>query len=414
MRAIALAGTILKGRYCIVEQIGGGGQGHLYLARDLELGTYWAVKEIPITQKKEAKLLRLLHHPAMPGMIDYLEKDEFCYLIMEYIRGENLGELLKKGKRFSVEEVIRMGICTAGVLEYLHGRRPAIIYGDMKPENLVLDETGHLYLVDFGSAGIRYEENARITTGTRGFAAPEQYQGRSDVRSDIYGFGQTFLTVFQKCRKREAAGYAALLWIFLKCRRKNPDRRYQNMEQILRALKKVQKNSINVLQAVQVAVLTFVLLLAAALLIFREPKPDFHAALTEVTDYYYGEDFLKTKAGGEEWKKLLYSVENHLKKLLTEYLQEEEQRKLLLLLAENCELAGEEEEASQYYRQLLLEHPGYRAGYGEYGMFLFRIGREEEAKRLWEDYKDRREHGMLDHTEGPALKKWEEQNDGKG
>ena len=68
---IELTGIILKGRYCIMERIGRGGEGDLYLARDLELGIYRAVKELPAEKKREAGLFRLLEHPSLPKMIDY-------------------------------------------------------------------------------------------------------------------------------------------------------------------------------------------------------------------------------------------------------------------------------------------------------------------------------------------------------
>lgn len=84
---IELTGIILKGRYCIMERIGRGGEGDLYLARDLELGIYRAVKELPAEKKREAGLFRLLEHPSLPKMIDYTEQNDHCYLVMEYIRG---------------------------------------------------------------------------------------------------------------------------------------------------------------------------------------------------------------------------------------------------------------------------------------------------------------------------------------
>lgn len=84
---ISLTGIIIKGRYCIVNHIGKGGEGALYLAKDLELGLCRAVKELPLAKKREAKLLRLLDHPFLPGMIDYAERGEYCYLVMEYIQG---------------------------------------------------------------------------------------------------------------------------------------------------------------------------------------------------------------------------------------------------------------------------------------------------------------------------------------
>ena len=103
---ISLTGMILKMRYCVVEEIGSGGEGHLYLARDMELGNYWAVKELPISKKREAKLLRLLEHPFVPRMVDYIEKEEACYLVMEFIRGKSLGQLQRVGHVFTAEEIL--------------------------------------------------------------------------------------------------------------------------------------------------------------------------------------------------------------------------------------------------------------------------------------------------------------------
>lgn len=149
---ICLIGNVLKERYCIVEQIGHGGGGSLYLAKDMELGICRAVKEIPIAKKKEARLMQHLEYPAIPKIIDYVETGEYCYLIMEYIKGQSLGELLRSGKRFSLREILALGKEIARVLEYLHSRKPSVCYGDLKPDNLMFSETGHLYLIDLGSA----------------------------------------------------------------------------------------------------------------------------------------------------------------------------------------------------------------------------------------------------------------------
>ena len=91
----------------------------------------------------------------MPGfrkhkIIDYVETGEYCYLIMEYIKGQSLGELLRSGKRFSLREILALGKEIARVLEYLHSRKPPVCYGDLKPDNLMFSETGHLYLIDLG------------------------------------------------------------------------------------------------------------------------------------------------------------------------------------------------------------------------------------------------------------------------
>ena len=103
-----LSGTVLKGRYCILDPVGKGGGGKVYLARDLELGVLWAVKEIPVSDKSEARMLLKLSHPSLPKMIDYIEDNRKCYLVMEYVRGKSLGEYLRGGKHFSINEIVNM------------------------------------------------------------------------------------------------------------------------------------------------------------------------------------------------------------------------------------------------------------------------------------------------------------------
>lgn len=149
---IDLTGIILKGRYCIVEQVGRGGEGSMYLARDLELGIFRAVKELPASSRREAGLLRLLEHPYLPKMIDYTERGNFCYIIMEYIHGRSLEEYMQEGYVFSIEEILCIGDVTLQVLEYFHSRKPAVFYGDLKPANIMMTDQKRLYLVDFGSA----------------------------------------------------------------------------------------------------------------------------------------------------------------------------------------------------------------------------------------------------------------------
>ena len=105
-----LSGTVLKGRYCILEPLGKGGGGKVYLARDLELGVLWAVKEIPVSGRNEARMLLKLSHPSLPKMVDYIEDDQKCYLVMEYVKGKSLGEYIRSGERFSIKEIIKYGI----------------------------------------------------------------------------------------------------------------------------------------------------------------------------------------------------------------------------------------------------------------------------------------------------------------
>ena len=169
-----LSGTVLKGRYCILEPLGKGGGGKVYLARDLELGVLWAVKEIPVSGRNEARMLLKLSHPSLPKMVDYIEDDQKCYLVMEYVKGKSLGEYIRSGERFSIKEIIKYGIEITEIFVYFHNQKPPVYYGDLKPDNLMLGENGRLYLIDLGGAVNGYKYQHKVCTGTNGFAAPDQ------------------------------------------------------------------------------------------------------------------------------------------------------------------------------------------------------------------------------------------------
>lgn len=285
---INLTGMILKMRYCILEQVGAGGEGHLYLARDMELGNYWAVKELPLEKKREARLLRLLEHPSIPRMVDYVENGDHCYLIMEYIRGKSLGQMLKEGHVFAVDELLSYGDTVLAVLEYLHGQKPPVYYGDLKPDNLMLSDSGKLYLVDFGSAVFGFGENQRICMGTEGFAAPEQYEGKVNASSDLYAFGKTLQALVGR-------NWLPVLWkvpglaLFLyKCIQPQEKRRLKSAAQARKMLSGIGKRKGHARKNIVVAVGTMGILLAAGVLLAgTERQVTFESALAEVTKGYY-------------------------------------------------------------------------------------------------------------------------------
>ena len=150
---ICLIGTVLKERYCVIERIGHGGGGSLYLAKDMELGIFRAVKEIPLAKKKEAMT------DAAPGTSCNPEDCRLCgnrrVLLSDHgiYQGSVTGRtsLLRKTVFHTGNRLLR-GKEIARVLGYLHSRKPPVCYGDLKPDNLMISETGHLYLVDLGSA----------------------------------------------------------------------------------------------------------------------------------------------------------------------------------------------------------------------------------------------------------------------
>lgn len=400
---ISLIGIILKGRYCILEQIGEGGQGRLYLARDMELGVLWAVKEIPISQKKEAKLLRLLEHPHMPRMVDYVEKDEYCYLVMEYIKGKSLGQRLLEGQKFTAEEVMDFGIAAAQVLKYLHNEKPPIYYGDLKPDNLMLSEEGKLFLVDFGSAVKGYCASQRICRGTVGYAAPEQYEGRVGKMSDVYALGRTLRELLGKNGKG-ILEYPGLFWVIFRCCGKNEKWRYENMEAVEKAL--ISQRKKGGMGTGKLLFAAAVCLAAGVFLMGKEKKPQFEEAVTEARQPYYERQMQEGN-----FKEQCEKVEKRLQRLLRIYREKEEQRILLLSLGANSELLGNMKRAALYYEQLLLYDDGFREAYGEYGMLLWKIGEKEESLELWEEYTEKEKEGLLEEGESRNLGIWEARMD---
>jgi len=204
-------GTVLYGRYEIVKRIGGGGMGAVYYAKDKNLGEQpRAVKEMIQTHldesqqekavadfKRESMLLASLEHPSIPTIYDYFydEAASRFYLVMKYISGGDCLARLRSAPGGRIDEltVADWGAQAADVLDYLHNRRPQIIYRDLKPANLMIDgNTGRVMLIDFGIARwVAPQEKGVTAVGTMGYAPPELFSGKAEPRTDIYSLGAT-------------------------------------------------------------------------------------------------------------------------------------------------------------------------------------------------------------------------------
>lgn len=376
--------TVLKDRYCILEQIGKGGSGTVYLAKDMNLGVLRAVKEIPSDCRKEADMMLKLSHPSLPGVADYVEDGEKCYIIMEYIKGKSLGQYLKEGKIFSISDIIRIGTETADILVYLHSRKPPVYYGDLKPDNLIMNEDGRIYLVDFGSSVRGYGKGSRICTGTKGFAAPEQFKGFISESSDQYNLGKTLQALLGKRKYLLTIRKPSLFLILFRCCRKKPSLRYSNMETVEKKLIKISrtKKGDGIRNIFILSICAGIFLMGFTFFSFRQTRPDFYTELTSVTELYHQDDFFNEKKS----RQVCINAEKKLQKLLKKFQKKQEQRKLLLLLAANSEYQKEYDKAALYYEQLLLYDDSFREGYGEYGMFLIRTNQENKSIKLWDDF----------------------------
>lgn len=202
------ANTILINRYRIMGVLGGGGQGSVYQARDLnfpEAKRLVAIKEMHYpsadpnqrsitfrTFQREANILATLSHPAIPKIFDFFDQNNRAYLVMEYINGSDLELLLSKTKELPLEKILEWAIDLCDVLHYLHSQQPEpIIFRDMKPANIMVDSLGKIRLIDFGIAKKFVSGVKNTMIGTEGYSAPEQYKGDVNPLSDVYSLGAT-------------------------------------------------------------------------------------------------------------------------------------------------------------------------------------------------------------------------------
>ena len=217
----------LQKRYEIVNEIAKGGQGAVYAAIDKHTGRKVAIKAVRLETiaspenyteavariQREAEFLARLRHPNIVQVLDQFEERNYPYVVMEYIEGQTLSRLVASlgGKLPEPQAVfIARQLCSA--LAYLHAQTPPIIFRDMKPQNVMVDDYQNVKLIDFGIART-YRAGAHSDTqvfGSIGFAAPEQYGSeQTDARSDIYSLGVTLhymLTAFNPASNPDPLG----------------------------------------------------------------------------------------------------------------------------------------------------------------------------------------------------------------
>jgi eukaryotic-like serine/threonine-protein kinase len=207
-------GVIVRGAhgasYVVETLLGKGGFGAVYVVRDRRIrNRRFALKEL-IGQDKidresflfEGELLKRLDHPALPHVYAVFEdkKGRRFYMLMDYVEGRNLNALRKEQpeQRFALPVALAVLAPVVDALNYLHRQDPPIVHRDIKPGNIIVTADGQgTMLVDFGTAK-EYDSDATtsiVRQVTTGYAAPEQYMGGTNPRTDIYGLGATLYTL---------------------------------------------------------------------------------------------------------------------------------------------------------------------------------------------------------------------------
>lgn len=244
---------IWNNQYEQLRKIGEGASGRVMLARDLHLNRLVAIKEMEQIReiRREMELLKALKHPGLPDIYDYFEEDRHGFLVMEYVEGVTLKEYLEQQGKLELTQAIVWMKELLDILVYLHEQHPAVVYRDLKPANLIIQEEGHLKLIDLGGAFFRCHNQSeeRVSIGTPGYSAPEQWNGiQADVSCDIFSFGAVaheLLTGVNPLKppyerrpvrrydRRIPVSYEQMIQ---KCTREHPKERYASMREVLKAL----------------------------------------------------------------------------------------------------------------------------------------------------------------------------------
>lgn len=222
-------GDIIDSRYRISQEIGQGGMGTVYSAFDMTTKKYVAIKEVKKVNnesnikekaafesfKQEVEIHQTLNNPYIPRITHVFESEENVYIVMDLIEGQTLNELIRESKEpFSQNLVLDIGVQLCEVLHYLHKLEKPMIYCDLKPANIILQEdTGMIRLLDFGAVhdpvrepfnikeALRRGENIKPVFNSKGYSPKELISDTEmicDERVDIYSLGKTLRYLLTK------------------------------------------------------------------------------------------------------------------------------------------------------------------------------------------------------------------------
>lgn len=212
MTALHQPGDKVRDRYEVLERLGQGGMGITYKAQDQLSGQVVALKALSLHQvtewkalelfEREAQVLENLSHPQIPAYLDHFQvdtpSDRQFYLVQELAAGKSLAEWVAAGWRCDETEVKAIAVQLLHILDYLHRRTPPVIHRDIKPQNIIRQNNGRLYLVDFGAVQAAYRHTmsgGSTVVGTFGYMPPEQFRGQAEFATDLYSLGATLLFV---------------------------------------------------------------------------------------------------------------------------------------------------------------------------------------------------------------------------
>jgi serine/threonine-protein kinase len=181
------------GKYQILSNLGSGGFGTVFLAKDVWIDKKVAIK-VPHRQSgdfddllQEPRLLAALDHPNIVGIVTAERLEGTFFIVMEYVKGESLEDVLDREKSLDVPRALNYAVQVLRGVEHAHEAQ--ILHRDLRPANVLISESGAVKVADFGTSRFLEKSHATTVIGSPPYMAPEQFQGRAVLASDIYSVG---------------------------------------------------------------------------------------------------------------------------------------------------------------------------------------------------------------------------------
>lgn len=245
---------MICGRYRLEYLAGHGGFGSVYRGYDESMERDVAIKVVEGIGDREADILKSLDHKGLPRLYDIYRENDHTYMVMEWIEGVDLERYITTRGAMSEKKAAAIGTEILKILDYLHGLRPALVYQDLKPANIMLMPDGHIKLVDFGTALVmNYGDEVKNLAGTVGYGAPEQRgicgERYANVRSDIYAWGAVMYSclsgrmlnrppyTMEKLKVVAPGVSYGLAHVVGRAVSRNPHERYENVREVMHAVK---------------------------------------------------------------------------------------------------------------------------------------------------------------------------------
>ena len=265
---LSVGSTILNGKYEVLKVMHTSGMANVYLVSDKNLNKQWCLKEIKKSEAgrnmveyrsllQEANIMKGLNHASIPRIVTIEDEGDSTFIVMDYVEGLSIKEWLNRKGVIKQDTAVKWIKQVCNVLIYLHNRKHPILYRDMKPDNIMIQEDGNIKVLDFGISVVITDSSDTVLEplGTKGYAAPEQKVKGSkyDLRSDIYALGMTMYHMLtginpgvvsgelKPIRSVDSSLSVGLEVIVDKCTQENPNNRYQTVEEVLYDLNNYNK-----------------------------------------------------------------------------------------------------------------------------------------------------------------------------